>query len=296
MSRITKERIRSILGPAPKPTAVWELQFDGNDENLRRIADCDWEDVREQDLRSYIHDLAYVKLQPDLFRHAFPSCLQFWQNSLLRNERAEKGDAELHFALQRGDILAKMMNDHERERLFAFFIDGFLDRIDGERDWAYEHPGSAQNAWIFRFNSLGLIAPVISRLWREWWAMETPGQAIAAIKYASGLIYFGYGNPVYSPWTPEQGGGGPYLAEWDAAIYDRGWLDENLDFLSQTLTCDYILEKVRLAADVLLGQPEAEIASLIADDARSRRDTISLRTSELLSELAKTKLDQGRWE
>jgi hypothetical protein len=75
MSRITKERIESILGSAPMPAAVWELQFDGNNEDLRRIAYCDWEDVREQDLRSYIHDLAYVKLQPDLFRHAFPFCL-----------------------------------------------------------------------------------------------------------------------------------------------------------------------------------------------------------------------------
>lgn len=296
MSRITKERIRSILGPAPKPTAVWELQFDGNDENLRGIADCDWEDVREQDLRSYIHDLAYVKLQPDLFRHAFPSCLQFWQNSLLRNESAEKGDAELHYALQHGDVFSKMMNDHERERLFGFFIDGFLDRIDVERGWAYEHPGSAGNAWILRFNSLGLIAPVISRLWRVWWALETPGQAITAIRYASGLIYFGDENPIYRPWTPEQGGGGPYLTEWDACIYDRGWGDENLNFLRQTLTCDYILDKVGMAASVLLGQPEAEIASRIADEAQSRRETISLRIGELLTELAKTKLDQERWE
>jgi len=296
MNRITQERIASILGPAPKPTAVWERQFDGNDEGLRQIASCNWYEVCTQDLWSYIHDLAYVELQPDLFRHAFPACLQFWQHSLLRNESAERGDADLHFSLQNGNILSKMMNEQERECTLDFFVDGFLDRIDLERGFAYEYPGKSANAWIFRFNSLGLIAPVISRIWQSWWAMERPGQAVAAIKYASGLIYFSNENPIYPPWTQGEGGGGPYLTECDACIYDRGWLRENLDFLHLTLTGDYISEKVGMAAEALLGQPEAEIASRIASELQSRQDTISLRVDELLSQLAKTKLEQVRWE
>ena len=225
MPRITKSRLRAVLGPAPKPLTVWQRQFDGFDDTLRKLAQSEWDEIHEANLWEYFLDLTYQELQPDLFRHLFPACLKFWYDTLMRNEGAQRGDADFHRALLHGNILSKMLDDQERQRTLDIFIDGFLDRVDLQRGFKYERPGKAANAWISRFNSIGLVAPVIPEIWRRWWSLDTSGKAVSAMMYASGLIYWKGENPIYLPWTCDEGGGGPYLTVWDSEVFDRSWLD-----------------------------------------------------------------------
>jgi hypothetical protein len=116
-----------VLGPAPKPGKVWEQQFDGNNRELAELAQMDWDKIPDDYFWYYFHDLTYVDLQPDLFRHAFPGCLKYWQETLMRNESAECGDADFHRGLMRGRIAEKMLSEKERRSLHDFFRDGFLD-------------------------------------------------------------------------------------------------------------------------------------------------------------------------
>lgn len=285
-----------VLGPAPKPKSVWQRQFDDADDKLRDLANRDWDDIPDSEWRWYFLDLTYVELQPDLFRHLFPACLKFWCETLLRNESTDRGEADLHSALVNGDILEKMLSPDERERLYQFFVDGLLDRLDLERGFKYEPGGKSANAWIARFNALGLVAPIVPRIWRAWWSFDSPGQCVSAIMYASGLIYFTGENPIYGLWTPTEGGGGPYLTEADADLYDRAWLEPNLAFLRQTLSADYVIERVAAAAERLSGKPEEDLARKIAADARTRADTIALRMDAMLENLAKSRMTQDRWE
>ncbi len=296
MTRITKERMIGVLGPAPRPKTVWEKQFDYGDVQLQELARRDWDDVPDKALWFYLHDLSYVHLQPDLFRYLFPACLKFWYDTLMRHEGASQGDAELHYALLHGDIMTKMMTEPERKRLLSFFVDGFIDRTDRDRGFDYVRPGIVWNAWIGRFNTLGIVAPIIPEIWRTWWSLDTPGRCVSAIKYASGLVYFSGENPIYQPWTCKDGGGGPYLTESDAGIFDRGWLEANLAFLQQTLTSDYIAERVSAAAANLSDEPEGGMAREIAADAQARLDVIALRIEALLANLAKAKLSMDHWE
>jgi hypothetical protein len=250
MAKITTARIAAILGPAPKPMTVWQHQFDGNDDVLQRLAQCNWDEAPQGLLREYILDLAYQELQPDLFRHLFPACLKFWYDTLMEGRAAELGDADFHYSLLEGDILERMLNDGERQRVFEFFADGFLDRLDVERGFRYRPGGQQANAWIGRFNSIGLVAPVIPTIWESWWALDTPGRAVSTIMYASGLIYREGENPIYHAWTPVDGGGGPYLTEWDSSVFRSAWLDENLSFLRSILSPSYVQERVASAANV----------------------------------------------
>ncbi len=296
MARISKERMLGVLGQAPKPSTVWQQQFDRDQESLRRLAQMDWDAGSERDLRCYIHDLAFVKLQPDLFRHVFPRCLKFWYDTLLENKPAQCGDAEFHAALIRGNFLTKMMSAEERRRLLDLFVDGLLDRLDLERDFVFERPGAASQAWIWRFNSLGIVAPIIPDLWRSWWAFDGHGQAVSAIKYVSGLIYLRDENPIYLPWTPDEGGGGPCLISSDASIYDRGWLQSNLSFLQETLTSGYVIERALAAASKLRDSPEAAMARRVAEDGKARADMIALRIDDLAANLARTEPGKDRWD
>jgi hypothetical protein len=51
-----------------------------------------------------------------------------------------------------------------------------------------------------------VIFPDIESLWTEWWQMKTAGHAVAAFQYAAALLYEADKNPVFAPWTKDEGG------------------------------------------------------------------------------------------
>jgi hypothetical protein len=130
--RITPDRMLGVLGAAAKPAKVCQEQFDYCEEVLVRLARTDWDKVDEGDFSYYFLDLAHSDLQPDLFRHVFPACLKYWYDTLMRDAYAGR----FHYALVQDQILEEMLSPRERESLLEFFRDGFLDRIEKERDFA----------------------------------------------------------------------------------------------------------------------------------------------------------------
>ncbi len=114
--------------------------------------------------------------------------------------------------------------------------------------------------------------------------------------YASGLVYVKGENPIYGVWTPEYGGGGPYLTEIDSPLYDWSWRPDNLSFLRKTLSVGYLAQKLDEAATTLSDGSEAVLARRVADDARTRKDVIEIRIDDLLQNLARVQLAKDRWE
>ncbi|MFQ4141762.1 hypothetical protein [Chlorogloeopsis sp. ULAP02] len=285
--RITPQRSRQIFGNPAPPQTVWEKQFDYFDSELKKVAQKDWRKITGEDLWYYFHDLAYVELQLDLFKYLFPICLNYWYETLMKNQSAACGDAEFHYSLYRGKILEKMMTPRVREAIYNFFHDGLIARIEAERGFIYTKASTPAYAWIQRFNSIGYVAPIINRIWTTWWKLDHSGKAVSAIMYASGLIYLEGENPIFGMWTPEDGGGGPYLNESDASIYDVGWLNENLEFLRNTLSVQYIQKKLKQAADTLQLEPEKNMAYQVAEDAQTRGEVIELCIEDLLTKLSK---------
>ena len=275
-----------VLGLAPKPNVVWQRQFDRCDHILQHLATCDWDAVRNDHLSAYLLDLNYARdLQLDLFRHMFPACLKHWYETLMSDRGIDhEVEVEFHRALIRRNILDRMLVASERERLCAFLADGFLDRVELERGFTYDRHRS--NNWIYRFNSIGPIAPVISRIWDDWWSMNSPGKAVCALKYASGLIYWDGENPIYTPWTPTEGGGGPYLTERDGAVTETAWLQPNVTFLRSKLTPAYVIERMEAAEAVLRPEPEHAMAKRLSEDARNRMEVIELQIHEVINDLA----------
>lgn len=280
--RITRDRILQVLGPAPKPHQIREHQFDGFDEDLARVAQLDWDCVPDGDLWFYFHDLAYVELQPDLFRHLFPACLKYWHETLMRNADAAYGDSDFQYALMQGNVLEKMLTDEERQRVYDFFHDGLLDRIEAER--------GLSDAWIWRLNTLGIVAPVIPAIWNDWWSLDHPGKAVCAVMYASGLVYMKGENPIFG------GRSGPNLTEIDSSLFHWAWRPDNRAFLRETLTLDFVLTKLDQAANALAELSEAEMARKVAQDAKSRTDIIEIRIGDLIENLGRIDTSKDRWE
>lgn len=285
---ISWERARGIFGNPKPPQRIWERQFDYDDEALHRIARTPYDEIDFSDLWYYHHDLAYVELQPDLFAYLFPVCLMDWHQTLMQNEACSHGDSEFHYGVWQGNVFEKMMTPEQREAVFEFFRDSFLIRLDAERGFVYSGSKTPAYGWMGRFSSLGIILPGIEKLWNTWWSLNTPGRAVAALQYCSGLMYFEWDeNPLFGNWTQAEGGGGPYLSNNDSHIYQAGWLPENLAFLTKALTPDFVKDRVKCAVDCLKNEPEWDTAKRLKDDLPKVEDAIQITIDELLAGLAK---------
>ena len=278
MAHVSLDQARALFGNAPPPKRVIERQFDGFDSELFALSQTPQDRVTPVELWYYLHDLAYVDLQPELFDYLFPVCLSFWYSSLMSNHDCAQGDAEFHYALAHGGILEKMVTPAQRERILVFFHDGFLDRLDIERGFATTSVQPPAYSWMWRFNSLGIVAPIIERVWTSWWSLESPGQAVSALMYASGLMYRRGENPIF-PASPY---GYPPLWENDSYIFDSGWLPENLEFLWGVLSTDYLRQKVAEASRRLTTEPESAMASRLEQDFERCAETVEKRIEMLL--------------
>jgi len=276
---ITWQRARAIFGNADSPAEVWERQFDYNDDDLKRIAATPYREIDRNDLWYYYHDLAYVELQPELFNYLFPVCLMEWHDTLMRDEDCAHGDAEFHYSLHKGSIFEKMLTAQQVEQVVDFFQDSLLQRIDAEPATVVPSLATHPFRWLCRFNSLGQILPCIERFWEPWWKLDTRGRAICVLQYCSGLIYFEGENKAFG--IPFHNGQyGPFVWESDARIH-AGWQPENIEFLRERLTFEYIMQKLESAAAHLLDTPEHGLALSMIADATSNHELLQSRISEL---------------
>ena len=275
------KRLRAMFHDPQPPQRGWEQQFDYCDDVLERLSPTPWGEIDFSDLWYYHHDLAYVELQPELFTYLFPVCLMDWHETLLHNESCSHGDSEFHYGVYRGQVFNKMVTSGQAQDIFEFFKDSFLVRLDQERGFVYQAGRTPAYGWMARFNSLGLVMPRIDLLWNAWWSFDTPGRAVAAVQYLSGLMYFEGENPLFGLWTPEEGGGGPSLIGNDSLLLDAGWMDENVRFLRKTLNEGFVTQKLGQALEVLRGEPEYPRAERIGHDLAERMDVVESRVQEL---------------
>lgn len=76
------KRLIGIFGSPTRPSTVTESQFDGYQEELEKLRRAPWGLTSEHEFSYYLDDLAYEKLQPDLFQYLFPSLLITWWQGL----------------------------------------------------------------------------------------------------------------------------------------------------------------------------------------------------------------------
>ena len=76
---------------------------------------------------------------------------------------------------------------------------------------------------------------------------------MAALQYASCLMYEDRDNPIFAPWTREDGGGTPGLWETDGQIFNGQWHTENVLFFMETGTPAYLHNALGRAKGALAG-------------------------------------------
>ncbi|WP_337177317.1 hypothetical protein [Paludisphaera sp.] len=287
------ERVCAIFGNPAPPRHVWQRQFDGLDADLRRVAAMPLDRIEPGDLWYFLHDLAYVPLQPEVFDYLFPACLMFWRRTLFDGVPCTQGDADFGWSLQHGGALDTMMDEERREDVLVWFRDVMLERIDAERGFDGVEPchWPLPWGWIGRLNTLGHVAPVVESIWTRWWPFETPGRAVAAVEYVSGLIYFPYEDPLFEELSRR---GGTFPVERVDSSVDGPWMEPNAAFLRSTLKPGWVEERLRAAVGRLAGEPEEEKARRVLADLATRPDVLAIGIEDLIEDLCGRGSPEGR--
>jgi hypothetical protein len=295
-SRASYQQLRESFGTPRPPRLITESPFDHSVEPLERLCQLGQETFpapchqpQNGDLIDYALDLQHVELQPDLFVYLFPICLEAWRHYLFLGDIYGGFVEHFHHSLAANSAWRFLLTSKQAEAVNAYMRGSILDFMDQQTGLCFKGAYicrkppvyRAPDRWVGYLNSYATLFPDVGALWDEWWAMGTRGLAIAAIQYASCLMYPEDGNLIFAAWTRKEGGGPPCLWEYESIGFDEHWLPENVKYLQRTLTVAYLKRKLATATTTLLDQPEHKRAAHVLQDFQSHRETAKRRTAEL---------------
>jgi hypothetical protein len=282
--------IRRAFGN-PRPLAaddVWQKPFDYDSAHLHRLAVLEPDaDAEPDDLVAYALDFKYEQIQKDLFLHVLPFCLRAWQEDLTSPfGRYETFVDEFYPALIRGSVFDRVLAPPQAAAVGEFMRSAILSRIDDEQKLSHKGSKAPVYAWFHALSTYGLLRADIDQLWSAWWAVETEGRALAAVQYASCLIYDETANPVFDAWTREHGGGPPCLWHYRGHVLEECWRPENLEMLARELTPDGVRALLDRAIARLAGHPLRDKAASVRFRLDARTQTLTNRCADVQRFLA----------
>jgi hypothetical protein len=273
---------RAFRSAAP-PDKITQEAYEGNTKHLSRLARLrPGQQAKVEDLWEYTQDLLYTEIQGPLFAHLLPFCLEAWREDL-RGTRSEYGGFVEHFypVLANRQVFDRHLTKAHSTAVSEFMRESILEEIDDQRGLSFMGSAARPYRWVGALTTFGVLLPDVDPLWTAWWSIATPGRAIAAVQYASCLLYPQNENPIFAPWTPDRGGGPPCLWEFEGHLYTNRWLEENIRFLRQTLNPQAVVQVMRHAVSRLEGQPEYAVAAEVHEDLPLCAETLANRCAEL---------------
>jgi len=269
--------------PSVPPKEITQDAFDIAPKHLRRLVQLRPGDrAQVRDLWEYTQDLQHTEIQVPLLGYLLPFCLEAWREDL-RGISSEHGGFVEHFypVLANRHVIDGHLTPHQSAAVSEFMRESILEEIDDQRGLTFRGAGARPYRWGTALTTYGVLLPDVDRLWTSWWSIETIGRAIATLQYTSCLMYPANENPLFSPWTPERGGGPPTLWEYGGHLYAHRWLEVNVRFLRQILNTQEVSHVVTRAVERLVGQPECELAVDVQADLPLCVETLAARCDKL---------------
>lgn len=275
--------LHRAFGPVRPPETITQEAWDRDDGHLRRLVKLkQGERASPNDLWAYSQDLRYAEIQCSLLAYALPFCLETWREDLRGINSGYAGFVEhLYPVLADRHLFDVHLSAKQTEAVSEFMRAAILEEIDDQRGLAFQGARARPYRWIRALTSYGVLLPDMDRLWTSWWSMSTVGRSVATVQYTSCLMYSKYENPVFSPWTPDGGGGPPGLWHFEGHLYTNRWLGPNVSFLKRTLNATNVRTALFQAVENLVGQPEHDVAAVVKEDFELCIETVESRCAEL---------------
>ena len=287
--------LRSSLGATRPPHTVTQEAFEHNDGHLRRLVRLQaGERPDGNDLFAYMEDLRYTEIQTSLFVYLLPICLEVWRSDMCGIDTSYAGVVEHFYAvLADRHVFDVHLTTKQTGVVSDFMRQAILEEIDEQRGLEFQGSKVRPYRWVGELTTYGVLLPDVEQLWTEWWSLHTTGRAVAAIQYISCLMYPENENPVFAPWTPNDGGGPPRLWGFEGHLYEHRWLEPNVSFLRKMLSVNSVGNLLSLAVSHLAGGPEHRVATRVQEDFPLCEATVASRCAAL-PQFLETKQESGK--
>lgn len=281
---------RALGSPKP-PDQITQEAWDFDDGHLHRLSRLlPGERANAKDLWAYTQDLQFTKTQDSLLLYLLPFCLNAWREDLRGGSAEYGGFVECFYpALANCRLFETDLSVEQGAAVSEFMRKSILEEIDDQRGLSYRGANARPYRWTRALMTYGVLRPDIERLWNAWWALETVGRAVAAVQFVSCLMYSEYENPVFAPWTGNEGGGPPLLWEFEGHLYSHRWMESNVHFLRAALTPSTVPDALKRAVERLADQAEYDAAREMLDDVPLCVEILQARCTELPQLLATTR-------
>lgn len=237
--------IREIFGDPKPPATVTQRQFDGADDDLRKLASSTWEEIlRADDWWAFLMDLKYTTLQQDLFDYVFPALLIRWFEGQMSQRGGPETETDFYSALRRGNALSLMLTPDRHHRTLEWMVRAYVQGVDG---WdssefvAYQPQGPDRlHAPLASLSALGQSVPILDPIYQALQSVTTAGRARFWLVFGCGLVWNENECPSIPAWTLDGGGGGVYILANEASIFESGFLPSNLEAAERHLTYEAV--------------------------------------------------------
>lgn len=260
------QRLVKIFGDPKPPSVVNQRQFDGADRHLVQTSKKAWHEIDRSDYWHYLMDLCYVDLQQDLFDYLFPAFLIRWWEGQLARTGGPSSECDFYRAVERGNIFEKMMGESRRRQIFDWMVDAYIEGVDqwsGSLSGIY-NPNGPDNLHgpLSSFHAICQSVPIASPIMKRLRDISTEGRAQWWLVLATGIAWNENDCPYTPKWDPFKGGGGVYILQSAASIFDHGYLIENFDSVKENVTLPILLEATLKCTEIL---PRSEDRDWAAD-------------------------------
>lgn len=279
-------RLKRIFGDPVPPSRVTQEQFDGAQVDLERTAGKPWHEIDQSDYWHYLNDLCYVDLQQDLFDYLFPAFLIRWWEGQLSRQGGPESESDFYRAVDRGELLTKMMSETRRELVLDWITDAYIEGVDAWSNhlsvgYVPEGPDDLHGP-LSSFNALGQSIPVIKEILSRLEDVSTIGRAQWWLVFAAGLVWNENECPAIPKWAPGRGGGGVYITMSQASIYDHGFLPENLQAFRSRVSCAKVTRLLEQCTALMPSVPHGAWAQATLEELLSRPQRIEARLAKLI--------------
>ncbi len=280
------ECLRVIFGDPTPPKRITQQQFDGAQDDLIRTATKGWHEVDQSDYWHYLLDLCYVDLQQDLFDYLFPAFLVRWWEGQLNRLGGPESECDFYRAIDHGQVLAKMMNESRRQQVLGWIVDAYMEGVDAwSNNLSVTHISQGPNDLhgpLWSFNALGQSVPVTQAILQQLADISTIGRAQWWLVFATGIAWNENECPAVPEWTPVGGGGGVYITESAASIFDHGFLPENLEAIKSFLDNDRLTTVLERSVTMIPSFPHGDWAQMTLEECLHHPQRVATRVANFI--------------
>lgn len=275
------DELKEILNQPNPPSDIWQKPFDYDPGHYKRLFDTTRR-PSNNDLCAYMLDYQYMRIQPDLLRFFLPRVLHKWGEYLFDSGEEYGGFAEHFFAaLSARPLYPNFLSQDEFDATMKYVASLLLSRMGIEKSLCHSGSKASPYKWLYALCEFMVLFPGLEYLWERWWSLATEPYALCMVQFSSCLLYDESDNPVFSPWTSQEGGGPLDLWGKVGDIIDEETHPKNIAFLKSILSEDYLHGKLTQASERITERDNARILDQILDEFDSRRNKLQEHLTKL---------------